>query len=119
MIGFRAFTSRLVRAIETLSYVLAVVEQGSIPIENDEALNERMYGSLQGLNKDKTANRYGEHQVLLWRRSYDARPPGESLQDTAARVLPYYERKIQPHVLAGETVIVVAHGNSLRTWWCS
>lgn len=111
----RAFTSRLIRAAETLRIVLAVLEQGQTPIEENQALNERMYGDLQGLNKDETAKQYGEHQVQQWRRSYDVRPPGgESLQDTAVRVLPYYERQIQPHVLAGETVLVVAHGNSLR-----
>ncbi len=118
LIGYRfdrAFTSVLTRAIETLRIVLEVIGQSHIPIEKDQALNERMYGELQGLNKAETAKKYGEQQVKLWRRSYDIRPPGgESLKDTAERVLPYYESRIKPHLLAGETVLVVAHGNSLR-----
>jgi 2,3-bisphosphoglycerate-dependent phosphoglycerate mutase len=74
-----------------------------------------MYGELQGLNKSETAKKYGEDQVKIWRRSYDVRPPGgESLKDTAERVLPYYEQTIKPHVLAGETILIAAHGNSLR-----
>ena len=74
-----------------------------------------MYGELQGLNKAETAQKYGEDQVKIWRRSYDVRPPGgESLKDTAERVLPYYEKAIKPHVLAGETILIAAHGNSLR-----
>jgi 2,3-bisphosphoglycerate-dependent phosphoglycerate mutase len=111
----RAFSSVLTRAIETLRIVLEVTGQAGIPIERDQALNERMYGELQGLNKTETAKKYGEQQVKIWRRSYDVRPPGgESLKDTAARVLPYYEQKIKPRVLAGETILVAAHGNSLR-----
>lgn len=111
----RAFTSVLTRAIETLRIVLEVTGQTTIPIEKDQALNERMYGDLQGLNKAETAKKYGEEQVKLWRRSYDVRPPGgESLKDTADRVLPYYERRIKPRIVAGETVLIVAHGNSLR-----
>lgn len=111
----RAFTSVLSRANETLRFVLEVIGQTAIPIEKDKALNERMYGELQGLNKTETATKYGEAQVKIWRRSYDVRPPGgESLKDTAERVLPYYDTKIKPCVLKGETILIAAHGNSLR-----
>jgi len=111
----RAFTSVLARATETLRLVLDTIGQTSIPIEKDKALNERMYGELQGLNKAETAKKYGEEQVKIWRRSYDVRPPGgESLKDTAERVLPYYEQTIKPYLLKGEAVLVAAHGNSLR-----
>ena len=111
----RAFTSVLERANETLRLALDVIGQSNIPIEKDKALNERMYGELQGLNKAETATKYGEAQVKIWRRSYDVRPPGgESLKDTAERVLPYYERTIRPYLLKGETILVAAHGNSLR-----
>jgi 2,3-bisphosphoglycerate-dependent phosphoglycerate mutase len=118
LLGFRfekAYVSVLKRAIETLRIVLEVIGRTQVPTERDQALNERMYGELQGLNKDETIKKYGAEQVKLWRRSYDVRPPGgESLKDTADRVLPYYERRIKPELLAGRTVIVVAHGNSLR-----
>ena len=111
----RAFTSVLQRANETLRLVLDAIGQSNIPIEKDKALNERMYGDLQGLNKDETAKKYGEAQVKIWRRSYDVRPPGgESLKDTAERTLPYYERAIKPYLLKGETLLIAAHGNSLR-----
>ena len=111
----RAFTSVLARANETLRLVLETIGQTGIPIERDKALNERMYGELQGLNKEETAKKYGEQQVKIWRRSYDVRPPGgESLKDTAERVLPYYERTIKPYLLEGEAVLIAAHGNSLR-----
>ena len=111
----RAFTSVLIRANETLRIVLETIGQTAIPIEKDQALNERMYGELQGLNKAETAQKYGDQQVKLWRRSYDIRPPGgESLKDTAERVLPYYERRIRPAILAGDNIIIAAHGNSLR-----
>jgi|KBSSwiStaDraftv2_1062776.scaffolds.fasta_scaffold01080_22 2,3-bisphosphoglycerate-dependent phosphoglycerate mutase len=111
----RAFTSVLERANETLRLVLDTIGQSNIPIEKDKALNERMYGDLQGLNKDETAKKYGEAQVKIWRRSYDVRPPGgESLKDTAERTLPYYEQAIKPYLLKGETILVAAHGNSLR-----
>jgi 2,3-bisphosphoglycerate-dependent phosphoglycerate mutase len=111
----RAFTSVLSRANETLRFVLEVIGQTAIPIEKDKALNERMYGELQGLNKAETATKYGDAQVKIWRRSYDVRPPGgESLKDTAERVLPYYDTKIKPCVLKGETILIAAHGNSLR-----
>ena len=111
----RAFTSVLARANETLRLVLDTIGQTGIPIDKDKALNERMYGELQGLNKAETATKYGEAQVKIWRRSYDVRPPGgESLKDTAERVLPYYERTIKPYLLKGDTILVAAHGNSLR-----
>jgi 2,3-bisphosphoglycerate-dependent phosphoglycerate mutase len=111
----RAFTSMLSRANETLRLVLETIGQSHIPIEKSQALNERMYGELQGLNKAETAQKYGAEQVKLWRRSYDVRPPGgESLKDTAERVLPYYEQAIKPYLLKGETILVAAHGNSLR-----
>ena len=111
----RAFTSVLQRANETLRLALEVIGQTAIPTERDKALNERMYGELQGLNKAETAKKYGDDQVKIWRRSYDVRPPGgESLKDTAERVLPYYEKAIKPHVRSGETILVAAHGNSLR-----
>lgn len=111
----RAFTSVLTRAIETLQLVLEAIGQTGIPIEKDKALNERMYGELQGLNKAETAEKYGEQQVKIWRRSYDVRPPGgESLKDTAERVLPYYERTVKPYLLKGDTILIAAHGNSLR-----
>ena len=110
-----AFTSVLTRAIRTLEIVLDVIGQSGLPVEQHQALNERMYGELQGLNKAETAKQYGEAQVKLWRRSYDVRPPGgESLQDTAERVLPYYREHIWPRLAKGETLLVVAHGNSLR-----
>jgi len=111
----RAFTSVLTRAIETLRLVLEAIGQTNIPIEKDKALNERMYGELQGLNKADTAKKYGDEQVKIWRRSYDIAPPGgESLKDTADRVLPYYETRIKPYILQGETILISAHGNSLR-----
>jgi len=110
-----AFTSALSRAQETLRIVLEAIGQPDVPVEQDQALNERHYGALQGLNKAETAKRYGEEQVHQWRRSYDVAPPqGESLKDTAARAIPYFTAKILPLVEAGKTVLVVAHGNSLR-----
>ena len=111
----RAFTSVLARANDTLRLALDGIGQSNIPIEKDKALNERMYGELQGLNKAETAKKYGEAQVKIWRRSYDVRPPGgESLKDTAERVLPYYEETFKPYLLKGETILIAAHGNSLR-----
>lgn len=111
----RAFSSVLARANETLRIVLEVLGQTNIPIEKDKALNERMYGDLQGLNKAETAKKYGDAQVKIWRRSYDVKPPGgESLKDTAERALPYYQKMIKPHLVKGETIIIAAHGNSLR-----
>ena len=111
----RAFTSVLQRATETLRIVLEGIGQTNIPVESDQALNERHYGDLQGLNKAETAAKYGNAQVKIWRRSYDVRPPnGESLKDTAARVLPYWEKSILPRIQKGETILIAAHGNSLR-----
>lgn len=110
-----AFTSKLVRASETLEVVLKVLKQTTIPIEADTALNERHYGDLQGLNKAETAAKYGKEQVQLWRRSFFTRPPGgESMEDCEKRTLPYFLQKIFPCVSQGETVLVAAHGNSLR-----
>jgi 2,3-bisphosphoglycerate-dependent phosphoglycerate mutase len=112
----QAFTSSLQRAAETLDIVLAENAHADVPIASDAALNERHYGDLQGLNKGETAEKYGADQVHIWRRSYDVRPPGgESLEDTAARTLPYFAAQIAPRVLRGESVLVVAHGNSLRS----
>ncbi|MGC8669095.1 MAG: 2,3-bisphosphoglycerate-dependent phosphoglycerate mutase [Chthonomonadales bacterium] len=110
-----AFTSVLVRAIDTLKIALKAAGQENVPIYYDKAINERMYGDLQGLNKAETAKKFGEEQVKLWRRSYDVAPPnGESLKDTAARAIPYFKEVILPEVMAGKTVLVSAHGNSLR-----
>src|SRR5215218_2569648 len=110
-----AYTSALKRAQRTLDLILEEMGQSGIPIVKDQALNERDYGDLSGLNKDDARAKWGEEQVHIWRRSYDVAPPGgESLRDTAARVLPYYIQEIQPRVLRGEHVLVVAHGNSLR-----
>jgi 2,3-bisphosphoglycerate-dependent phosphoglycerate mutase len=110
-----AFTSALVRAQETCRIILDEVGQPDLETIRDQALNERDYGDLSGLNKDDARKKWGEEQVHVWRRSYDVAPPGgESLKDTGARVWPYYMNAIQPHVLRGETVLVAAHGNSLR-----
>jgi 2,3-bisphosphoglycerate-dependent phosphoglycerate mutase len=121
-----AFTSKLQRAINTLKIILQVTGQTGIPIEYDIALNERHYGALQGLNKTETAKKYGDEQVHIWRRSFDVPPPkdktelnpegiSESLKDTAARTLPYWEKKIFPEIKNKKNVIVAAHGNSLRS----
>jgi 2,3-bisphosphoglycerate-dependent phosphoglycerate mutase len=116
--GFRfdvAFTSDLKRAQHTLDIMLDKLGQTNLPIIKDKALNERDYGELTGLNKDDARKRWGEGQVQIWRRSFDIAPPGgESLKDTAARVLPYFEKEILPRALKGERVLVSAHGNSLR-----
>src|SRR5438132_4782147 len=110
-----AYTSALKRAQRTLDLILEEMGQTNIPIIRDQALNERDYGDLVGMNKDDARKKWGEEQVLIWRRSYDIAPPGgESLRDTAARVLPYYIQEILPRVMRGERVIVSAHGNSLR-----
>jgi 2,3-bisphosphoglycerate-dependent phosphoglycerate mutase len=110
-----AFTSALTRAQRTCTYILEGVGQHSLKTIKNQALNERDYGELSGLNKDDARAKWGEDQVHIWRRSYDVPPPGgESLKDTGARVWPYYLHEIQPHVLRGETVLVAAHGNSLR-----
>ncbi|MFN3688097.1 2,3-bisphosphoglycerate-dependent phosphoglycerate mutase [Salinarimonas sp.] len=110
-----AFTSALTRAQRTCDLILEELGQTGLPIVRDAAINERDYGDLAGLNKDDARAKWGEHQVHLWRRSYDVNPPGgESLRDTVARVLPYYIREILPRVMRGERVLVAAHGNSLR-----
>lgn len=110
-----AFTSSLKRAQITCQHILDAVGQADLETIRDEALNERDYGDLSGLNKDDARAKWGEDQVHIWRRSYDIAPPGgESLRDTGARVWPYYMHDIQPHVLRGRTVLVAAHGNSLR-----
>jgi 2,3-bisphosphoglycerate-dependent phosphoglycerate mutase len=111
-----AYTSVLVRAIHTLDIVLADLGQAGIPVSKDKALNERMYGDLQGMNKDEMRGKFGAEQVQIWRRSYDIAPPnGESLKDTCARTLPYYKKYIQKDLIAGKNVLVSAHGNSLRS----
>jgi len=110
-----AFTSDLIRAQRTLDIILDIIGRDNIPVYKDKALNERMYGDLQGLNKDETRQKYGAEQVKLWRRSFDVAPPnGESLKNTAERVIPYYEKYIVPELKAGKNVLVSAHGNSLR-----
>jgi len=110
-----AYTSVLKRAQHTLDLALAEIGQTGLPIKRDLALNERDYGDLSGLNKDDARKKWGEDQVLIWRRSYDVPPPGgESLKDTLARTLPYYVQEILPSVLRGERTLVAAHGNSLR-----
>src|SRR5580692_5299658 len=109
------FTSALIRAQRSLDLMLDELGQKNIPVTKNLALNERDYGDLSGLNKDDARAKWGAEQVLLWRRSYDVAPPGgESLKDTAARVLPYYIQEILPRVLRGDNVLVAAHGNSLR-----
>ncbi|HUO56555.1 MAG TPA: 2,3-diphosphoglycerate-dependent phosphoglycerate mutase [bacterium] len=116
-----AFTSDLQRAQKTLAIVLQEIGQTGIPVLKDKALNERHYGALQGLNKAQTAEKYGDDQVKVWRRSYDVPPPkddagfSESLKDTAARTLPYFDSKIVPYLKQGKNVLVAAHGNSLRS----
>jgi 2,3-bisphosphoglycerate-dependent phosphoglycerate mutase len=135
------YTSYLKRAIHTANHVLEQLDEEWIPVIKDWRLNERHYGALQGLNKAQTAEKYGQEQVMLWRRSYDVQPPAlqpddqrnparqpayakvdpkqlpltECLKDCVARVVPYYEETIRPAIAAGEKVIIVAHGNSLRS----
>ncbi len=141
--GFKfdvAYTSTLKRAIHTLNHVLEELDQEYIPVYKTWRLNERHYGALQGLNKSETAEKYGEDQVKIWRRSYDVQPPAleetdkrnpalqdtyagvgvqdlpltECLKDTVARVLPYWETEIKPAIVSGKRVLIAAHGNSLR-----
>ncbi|MCR6638166.1 MAG: 2,3-bisphosphoglycerate-dependent phosphoglycerate mutase [Sporocytophaga sp.] len=110
-----AFTSVLRRAIETLNIILRECDKTRIPVFGSPALNERHYGDLQGLNKKQTEIKYGEQQFLLWRRSYEVTPPlGESLKDTRNRVVPYYQKEIEPKLKAGKNILISAHGNSLR-----
>ena len=111
-----AFTSALKRAQNTCDLILGELGQAGLETIRDQALNERDYGDLSGLNKDDARAKWGEEQVHIWRRSYDIPPPGgESLRDTGARVWPYYLTDILPRVLRGEKVLVAAHGNSLRS----
>jgi len=111
----KLYTSVLKRAIDTATLALATAGIEAAATERDAALNERMYGDLQGLNKAEAAKKWGDAQIKQWRRSYDVKPPGgESLADTAARVIPYWEAHILPDVQAGKSVLIAAHGNSLR-----
>jgi 2,3-bisphosphoglycerate-dependent phosphoglycerate mutase len=110
-----AYTSALTRAQHTLQILMETAGL-DVPVIRDAALNERMYGDLQGLNKARTAEKHGAEQVKIWRRSYDVPPPnGESLKDTAARTLPFFERCIMGDIADGRNVLVVAHGNSNRS----
>jgi 2,3-bisphosphoglycerate-dependent phosphoglycerate mutase len=110
-----AYSSDLQRAQKTMATALQIAGHPPVNFVFDKALNERMYGDLQGLDKAETAKKYGDEQVKIWRRSYDIAPPnGESLKDTAARVLPYFEKEIATKLKDGKNVIIVAHGNSLR-----
>ena len=110
------FTSALKRAQITGQMILDVIDQTNIEVIKDQALNERDYGELAGLNKDDARKQWGEEQVHIWRRSYDIPPPGgESLKNTAERVLPYFNSLILPKLLQGENILVAAHGNSLRS----
>ena len=109
------YTSMLSRAQKTGDIILGILYHKEIPIIKNEALNERHYGSLAGLNKDDARKKWGDEQVHIWRRSFDIPPPdGESLKDTADRVLPYFETEIMPKVISGSSILIAAHGNSLR-----
>jgi len=109
------YTSMLSRAEKTGNIILGILNHKEIPIIKNEALNERHYGSLAGLNKDDARKKWGDKQVHIWRRSFDMPPPdGESLKDTADRVLPYFETEIMPKVISGSSILIAAHGNSLR-----
>ena len=111
----KGFTSALMRAQKTLRGILEVTGQTDLDITENEALNERMYGDLQGMNKDEGREKFGAEQIHIWRRSFDTPPPGgESLKGTADRVLPYFKEVIEPELKAGKTIIIAAHGNSLR-----
>ena len=110
------YTSELKRAQLTGNTILEIINQSNIPIIKNIALNERSYGSLAGLNKDDAREKWGEEQVHIWRRSYDIPPPdGESLENTAERVLPYFNKEILPKVISGSNILIAAHGNSLRS----
>ena len=109
------YTSMLSRAQKTGDIILGILDHKEIPIIKNEALNERHYGSLAGLNKDDARKKWGDEQVHIWRRSFDMPPPdGESLKDTADRVLPYFKTEIMPKVISGSSILIAAHGNSLR-----
>ena len=116
--GFKfdlGYASSLKRAQRTLQIALESANISNLPIFYHQALNERMYGDLQGLDKSETAKKFGEEQVKIWRRSYDIAPPnGESLKDTAERVIPYFKLEIEPKLKAGKNIVIAAHGNSLR-----
>jgi 2,3-bisphosphoglycerate-dependent phosphoglycerate mutase len=110
-----AYTSMLIRAQKSLRIILEIINQTTIPVVKNSALNERMYGCLQGLNKAETAAKYGDEQVEIWRRSYAVCPPdGESLAMTFERTVPYFKSEIEPKLKAGKNILIVAHGNSLR-----
>ena len=111
----KMFTSDLFRAQDTGRIILEQMDFSSIEVVKDVSLNERNYGDLAGLNKDEARKKWGEHQVHIWRRSFDVPPPGgESLKDTAERVLPYFKENIIPELIEGLDILVAAHGNSLR-----
>ena len=111
-----AFTSMLSRASDTLQIILADLDQTSLPVERDIALNERHYGDLQGMKKEEMKEVFGEDLVQVWRRSFDVAPPhGESLKDTCERTIPYLKEVIIPEIQKGKNVIIAAHGNSLRS----
>lgn len=110
-----AFTSKLVRAQNTLKIILDEIGGSNIPITVNKALNERSYGNLEGFNKEETALKFGHEKVHIWRRSFDVPPPGgESLEQVCARVSPYFEKQIKPKLKQDKNVLIVAHGNSLR-----
>ncbi|MEL7048671.1 MAG: 2,3-bisphosphoglycerate-dependent phosphoglycerate mutase [Pseudomonadota bacterium] len=110
-----AYTSLLQRANKTLTIMLSELGQDDLPVTRDQALNERDYGDISGMNKNDARDKWGEEKVHIWRRSFDIPPPGgESLKDTAERVIPYYEANIWPELQSGKTIIVAAHGNSSR-----
>lgn len=110
-----AYTSALQRAQKTAQNILEQMGQSNLEVIKTSALNERNYGDLSGLNKDEVRQQWGQEQVQMWRRSYTIAPPnGESLRDTGARIWPYYLYHIQPHILRSQTVLIAAHGNSLR-----
>ena len=112
----KVYTSVLKRAIHTCDIALKVAKNKALPTVRDQALNERHYGDVQGLNKAETARKFGAEQVHIWRRSYDVAPPhGESLKDTAARTLPYFKQYVMADLRAGKNILIVAHGNSLRS----
>ena len=109
------YTSNLTRAQETGRLILEEMNLANITIEKDQSLNERDYGDLAGLNKDEARKKWGDEQVHIWRRSFDVPPPGgESLKNTAERVLPYFHKNIMPEVKKGLDILIAAHGNSLR-----
>ncbi|WP_375637836.1 MULTISPECIES: 2,3-bisphosphoglycerate-dependent phosphoglycerate mutase [unclassified Bartonella] len=110
-----AYTSALQRAQKTAQHILEQMGQSDLEVIKNPALNERNYGDLSGLNKDEVRQQWGQERVQMWRRSYTIAPPnGESLRDTGARIWPYYLYHIQPHILRSQTVLIAAHGNSLR-----